>query len=112
MLYLLVYVDDIIVVSSSCTATDRLVTQLGSSFGPKDLGPLHYFLAVEVHQHGSNGLLLSQWKYTSELLQRAVLQKCTPMSTPMASTDCLSAIDGDPLSSKDSTRYRSTVSGH
>jgi hypothetical protein len=48
-LYLLVYVDDIIVVSSSTTAADRLVHQLGASFAHKDLGSLHYFLGIEVH---------------------------------------------------------------
>ena len=39
-LYLLVYVDDIVVVSSSSAATDRLVHHLGKSFALKDLGPL------------------------------------------------------------------------
>ena len=45
--YLLVYVDDIIVVSSTTAAADRLVQQLGMSFALKDLGPLHYFLGIE-----------------------------------------------------------------
>ena len=39
-LYLLVYVDDIIVVSSSATATDRLIHQLRTSFALKDLGKI------------------------------------------------------------------------
>lgn len=57
-IYLLVYVDDIIVVSSSATATDRLVYQMRDSFALKDLGPLHYFLGIEVQRcHG--GLLLN-----------------------------------------------------
>jgi histone deacetylase 1/2 len=105
--YLLVYVDNIILVSSSSAAADRLVSKLGSSFALKDLGPLHYFLGVEVHSQG-RGLLLSQRKYAMELLHRAGLQKCAPMSTPMASTDKLSITDGSPLSAEDSTRYRST----
>jgi histone deacetylase 1/2 len=37
-LYLLVYVDDIIVVSSTSAAIDRLIHQLRISFAPKDLG--------------------------------------------------------------------------
>jgi histone deacetylase 1/2 len=95
-------VDDII--------ANRLVSKLGSSFALKDLGPLHYFLGVEVHSQG-RGLLLSQRKYAMELLHRAGLQKCAPMSTPMSSTDKLSITDGSPLSAKDSTRYRSIVGG-
>jgi histone deacetylase 1/2 len=39
-LYLLVYVDDIIVVSSSTGAIDRLIQQLRGSFALKDLGQL------------------------------------------------------------------------
>ncbi|KAK1573578.1 hypothetical protein QYE76_018538 [Lolium multiflorum] len=72
-LYLLVYVDDIIVVSSSSAATDRLVHQLGKTFALKDLGPLHYFLGVEVHKLRGGGLLMSQRKYAFELLLKAGL---------------------------------------
>ena len=43
-MYILVYVDDIILVSSSVTAADRLVVSLGAVFAVKDLGRLHYFL--------------------------------------------------------------------
>jgi histone deacetylase 1/2 len=47
-MYLLVYVDDIIVVSSSPTATDALLKRLERDFAIKDLGDLHYFLGTEV----------------------------------------------------------------
>jgi histone deacetylase 1/2 len=110
-LYLLVYVDDIIVVSSLFAATDRLVHQLGISFALKDLGPLHYFLGVEVHTSSRGGLLLSQRKYASELLLKAGLQKCAPVTTPMVASETLSANDGTPLSAEESTRYRSIVRG-
>jgi histone deacetylase 1/2 len=107
---LLVYVDDIIVVSSSSTASDRLLVQLGSSFALKDLGELHYFLGIEVKP--SPGCLhLSQQKYASELLRRAGLLKCAPVNTPMASTDKLSSLDGTLLSVEESTRYCSIVGG-
>jgi hypothetical protein len=36
-MYLLVYVDDIIVISSSTSVTDHLVTVLGANFAVKDL---------------------------------------------------------------------------
>jgi hypothetical protein len=107
----LVYVDDIIVVSSSAAATDRLVHQLRTSFALKDLGPLHYFLGVEVHTHDRGGLLLHQRKYALDLLQRVGMTKCTPVSTPMASSNRLSASEGVLLSSDDSTCYRSIVGG-
>jgi hypothetical protein len=47
-MYLLVYVDDIILVSSSSTAVDALISALGADFAIKDLGRLHFFLGIEV----------------------------------------------------------------
>ena len=46
MMYLLVYVDDIILVSSSDADADRLVSALSEEFAVKDLGALHYFLGL------------------------------------------------------------------
>jgi hypothetical protein len=99
-LYLLIYVDDIIVVSSSDVAIGRLIHQLRSSFALKDLGKLHYFLGIEV-QSSDGGLLLTQRKYASELLRRAGLLKCGPSSTPMISSEKLSSTDGTPLSDEE-----------
>ena len=47
-MFMLVYVDDIIVSSSFPTATTKLLDDLQASFAIKDLGPLHYFLGFEV----------------------------------------------------------------
>ena len=109
-LYLLVYDDDIIVVSSSTSAVDRLISQLRDAFSLKDLGTLNYFLGIEVQQ-SPGSILLSQRKYASELLRRAGLLQCTPASTPMASSDKLTATDGTLLTAEESTRYRSVVGG-
>jgi hypothetical protein len=45
-IYLPVYVDDIIVISSSEFATDCLVRALGVGFAVKDLGKLYYFSGI------------------------------------------------------------------
>lgn len=45
---MLVYVDDLIITSSSLFAVDALLHQLHCAFSIKDLGPLHYFLGIEV----------------------------------------------------------------
>jgi histone deacetylase 1/2 len=109
--YLLVYVDDIIVVSSSSTASIQLVAALRSDFAVKDLGPLHFFLGIEVLRQSSGGLVLTQRKYAHELLRRAGMQKCQPANTPMTVTDPLSSSVGIPLMPDDATRYRSVVGG-
>jgi hypothetical protein len=45
-MYLLVYVDDIIITSSSTAAIDALLRDLGIKFALKDLGDLQYFLGI------------------------------------------------------------------
>jgi histone deacetylase 1/2 len=48
IIYLLVYVDDIIVVSSSSRAVEALLADLKRDFALKDLGELSYFLGIEI----------------------------------------------------------------
>jgi hypothetical protein len=86
-MYLLVYVDDIIVISSSESATARLVTVLGADFAVKDLGKFHYFLGFEV-THCDVGLTITQQKYSAELLRRSGMLECKTACTP-----CLLLID-------------------
>jgi hypothetical protein len=45
-MFVLVYVGGIIVASSSSSANDALLRDLNDDFALKDLGPLHYFLAM------------------------------------------------------------------
>jgi hypothetical protein len=42
-IYFIIYVYDIIIISSSSVAIDRLLGQLRDDFAVKDLGPLSYF---------------------------------------------------------------------
>jgi histone deacetylase 1/2 len=109
-MYFLVYVDDIILISSSTAAADKLVLSLGTDFAVKDLGQLHFFLGLEVI-HRDRGLLMTQKKYSLDLLRRAGMLKCKPTATPMSSTDKITAADGVLLSSADATEYRSIVGG-
>lgn len=61
VLYLLIYVDDLIIASSSQSASNELLAQLQHEFVVKDLGSLHYFLGIEVCT-GHDGLILSKKK--------------------------------------------------
>ncbi|KAK1612536.1 hypothetical protein QYE76_036209 [Lolium multiflorum] len=58
-MYFLVYVDNIILISSSVLASDALIASLGKDFVVKDLGTLHYFLGLEVAPCAS-GLIMTQ----------------------------------------------------
>ena len=80
---LLLYVDDIILTGSNEHFLESFVRQLSSEFAMKDLGPLHYFLGIEVVPTPT-GLFLSQGKYAQDLLQRAHMSDCNAISTLMA----------------------------
>nr|ABF99203.1 retrotransposon protein, putative, Ty1-copia subclass [Oryza sativa Japonica Group] len=54
-MFMLVYVDDIIVSSSSEKATSALLQDLNQEFALKDLGDLHFFLGIEVKKLSSQG---------------------------------------------------------
>jgi hypothetical protein len=109
-MYLLVYVDDIILISSSNVVAGCLMSTLSGDFTVKDLGALHYFLGLEVSR-SSAGLTLTQHKYSLDLLRRAGMLKCKHATTPISATDRLSVLLIDLLSPDDATEYRSLVGG-
>ncbi|GJW51190.1 putative RNA-directed DNA polymerase [Tanacetum coccineum] len=106
LLYILVYVDDIIVTGNNKGTIDNIICQLGSAFALKDLGPLNYFLGIEIVPHVS-GILLSQKKYILELLQSAGLSNCNPVSSPMVTSSSLSLDDSTAFSNP--VKYRQVV---
>jgi histone deacetylase 1/2 len=107
-IYMLIYVDDIIVTASSEEAVAALLRDLKEEFALKDLGNLHYFLGIEVKRN-KEGITLSQSKYARDILSRVGMTKCKPVTTPLSVTEKLSRFDGSPLGVDDSTKYRSIV---
>ena len=65
--YLLLYVDDMVITESNSSMVQTLITRLSKEFSMKDLVDLHYFLGVEV-QANEKGLFLNQTKYALDLL--------------------------------------------
>jgi histone deacetylase 1/2 len=107
VIFVLVYVDDIIVASSSPSATNGLLRALQSDFALKDFGDLHFFLGIEVNKV-ANGIHLSQGKYTTDILQRVGMHTCKASPTPLSPSEKLSKV-GELLGSDEATRYRSIV---
>jgi hypothetical protein len=64
-----IYIDDIIVVSSRQEAMNALLQDLKSDFALKDLGNLHYFLGIKVKKILDGGILLSPKKYALDVLK-------------------------------------------
>jgi histone deacetylase 1/2 len=107
-MFVLVYVDDIIVASSTENATTALLKDLKEDFALKDLGELHYFLGIEVSKV-CNGIILTQDKYASDLLKKVGMSDCKPVSTPLSTSEKLSLHEGTLLGDRDATHYRSVV---
>jgi histone deacetylase 1/2 len=107
-IYMLVYVDDIVIAGSTPEAVEHLVQSLSKDFPIKDLGPLEYFLGLEA-PYNSGGMTLTQRKYVLELLLLVGMENCNPTSTPLVPSECLACDTGALLGTEDSFRYRSIV---
>jgi len=89
ILFVFIYVDDILITGNSTTIIQSLITDLSKHFGLKNIGRLHYFLGVKAHWTSDGGLHLSQTKYIHDLLHKANMGSSKPQPTPMLSTSCL-----------------------
>lgn len=79
----LVYVDDLIISGNDKEGILETKTYLKTVFDIKDLGELKYFLGIEVCR-SSEGLFLSQRKYTLDLLNETGKIGAKPAKTPLA----------------------------
>lgn len=68
-IFLLIYVDDIIVTGTHLHVISVLITRMQQEFPVKDLGPLSYFLGIQVTRTPT-GLRLCQSKYVADILTR------------------------------------------
>ena len=107
LIYLLVYVDDIIINGNSEDLVSQVVDCLAQRFSLKDLGTLSYFFGVEVVPH-RHGILLSQRRYIKDLLTRTHMQDVKHVLTPLpTNSSSLMLSSGSPLS--DPSEYRTIV---
>ncbi|GAU24783.1 hypothetical protein TSUD_356130 [Trifolium subterraneum] len=84
-LYLLVYVDDMIITGNSSAELSKLIATLAARFLLKDLGCLSYFLGVEVIPSAAR-MFLSQRKYITDLLHKSGMANTKPASTPLSAS--------------------------
>ncbi|XP_057418095.1 uncharacterized mitochondrial protein AtMg00810-like [Lotus japonicus] len=77
MTYILMYADDIILITSSHELHKYFMAPLASEFARQDLGPLSYFLGITVSRYVDD-LFLSQSNYASKKL---LLEPAWPRAT-------------------------------
>jgi hypothetical protein len=81
---LVLYVDDILITDCSTSSIAVVKGILHDRFLMMDMGPLHYFLGLEISQDAS-GIKLSQTKYARDLMERFHMTNCKFSPTPFLS---------------------------
>jgi hypothetical protein len=102
--YLLLYVDDIVPTTSSTALLKWIISHLSSTFAMKDLGPIHFFLGIQVLRT-KDGFFLNQAQYVEEILDHVGMVHCKPAVTPVDTKPKVAATDGHPTD--DASAYRS-----
>jgi hypothetical protein len=82
MVYLLVYVDDIVLTAYSTTLLQHTISVLKQEFTMMDLDPLHNFLGVFI-KHQADRLFLTQHQFSLDVLERTGMVNCKPVSMPV-----------------------------
>jgi hypothetical protein len=82
--YVLVYVDDLLVAAKNLSDVEHVKQMLFGSFDSRDLGEAKYFLGMEIERDREAGSLkLSQKKYTQDVLLRFGVENARPASVPL-----------------------------
>ncbi len=103
--YLLVYVDDCLLITSKDNKSSllNLKSQLASIFDIHDMGEAKFFLGMEIERNREKGtLVLSQRRFTEELLNKYSMIESKGKSVPMSTALKLQR-DGEAL---DTEHYR------
>jgi hypothetical protein len=101
--YLLLYVDDIVLTVFSVALLQQTISALKQEFAMKDLKPLQHFLGVSV-QHQADGLFLTQRQFALDIIERAGMVDCKPVLTLVDMQAKASAESSPPVA--DPTHFR------
>jgi hypothetical protein len=96
MVYLLLYVDDIILTASSTVLLHCTVSSLQWEFSMNDLRPLDHFLGITV-ERCPDGMFHHQHTYTLDIIKRAAMADCKPCMTPVDLQAKLTANSRNPV---------------
>ena len=97
-IFMLVYVDDILIVARSKADVDWVKEELTSKFEAHDLGEAHYFLGIDiVRDRAARTIKLSQRRLTAQLVETYGLKDCKSKSVPLSTSERLTKSEGEPL---------------
>jgi len=101
-----VYVDDLIITGGEVEEIDSFKREMARLFQMSDLGPLSFYLSIEVKQD-TDGITLGQSAYAARILDKAGMAGCNPVHVPMEPRFKLSKESSAPA--VDATEYHSIV---
>jgi hypothetical protein len=99
------YVDDLMITGTKDAEVAAFKEEMKATFQMSDLGPLSFYLGIEVHQDDSR-ITLRQTAYTKRVIELAGLSDCNPALPPMEERLKLSR---DSVAEVDATQYRRFV---
>ncbi|XP_020702165.1 uncharacterized protein LOC110113807, partial [Dendrobium catenatum] len=105
-IYLLVYVDDILLTGNDTNAMNELVAQMKSRFTMNDLGSANHFLGIKI-ESTPDKYFLSQNLYANSIIQLAELQNCNSIANPSFTKIPVSGSDDPPVF--DALTYRKII---
>ncbi|XP_070053673.1 uncharacterized protein [Nicotiana tomentosiformis] len=106
--YLLLYVDNMLIVAKDLEENHNLKSELKSEFEMKDLGAAKKILGMEIKRdRKANMLFLTEKKYLEKVLERFVMKDVKSVSTPLAAHFKLSAAQSP--QSKEEERHMAQV---
>jgi hypothetical protein len=84
LIYLVLYVDDMLLIGNDKEIIQDVKTQLSSKFDMKDIGAANFILGMEIKRDWENRKLwLNQRKYVETILQRFNMQECKLVKVPI-----------------------------
>jgi hypothetical protein len=87
-IFLILYVDDILLASSDVNPLLETKKFLSSNFDMKDLGEASFILGIEIHRDRRKRVLeLSQKAYFKKVLKKYSMHACKPSPTPIVKDD-------------------------
>jgi hypothetical protein len=87
-IFLILYVDDILLVSSDVSLLLEIKRFLSSNFDMKDLGETSFVLGIKIHRDRRKGVLgLSENAYLEKVLKKFSMHACNPTPAPIVKGD-------------------------
>lgn len=81
--YILIHVDDILIVSNKSHTIRQVASVIGKHFEIKDLGEAKHYLAIDISKDKNNDIYISQHKYIEKIIVAAKLQDSKISNHPL-----------------------------